>query len=125
MPQELINAKPVSAVIKEFFCSSRSRSSWIRTTPSRKSRTSAASPRRARRPDARARWVRGRDVPPTHYGLVCPIETPRVRTSASSFAGGICQDQPLRLSRTPYRKVCDTKVTDRVEYLSAIEEGHS
>jgi DNA-directed RNA polymerase subunit beta len=125
MPQELINAKPVSAVIKEFFGSSQLSQFMDQNNPlsevTHKRRVSALGPGGLTRERA---GFEVRDVHPTHYGRVCPIETPEgpniglinslavyARTNAYGFL------------ETPYRKVESGKVTDEIEYLSAIEEG--
>jgi len=81
MPHDLINAKPVSAAIKEFFGSSSYLSSWTRRIRCRKSPTNGVYPPSARRFLTRERaGFEVRDVHPTHYGRVCPIETPEGRT---------------------------------------------
>jgi len=125
MPQELINAKPVAAVIKEFFGSSQLSQFMDQNNPlsevTHKRRISALGPGGLTRERA---GFEVRDVHPTHYGRVCPIETPEgpniglinslavyARTNAHGFL------------ETPYRKVENNFVLDQVEYLSAIEEG--
>ncbi|MCK9530109.1 MAG: DNA-directed RNA polymerase subunit beta [Gammaproteobacteria bacterium] len=125
MPQELINAKPVSAAIKEFFGSSQLSQFMDQNNPlseiTHKRRISALGPGGLTRERA---GFEVRDVHPTHYGRVCPIETPEgpniglinslavyARTNAYGFL------------ETPYRKVVEGKVTDEIEYLSAIDEG--
>ncbi|MCA1850852.1 MAG: DNA-directed RNA polymerase subunit beta, partial [Beggiatoa sp.] len=125
MPQELINAKPVSAVIKEFFGSSQLSQFMDQNNPlsevTHKRRISALGPGGLTRERA---GFEVRDVHPTHYGRVCPIETPEgpnigLINSLAVYA----KTNRYGFLETPYRKVSDTKVTDRVEYLSAIEEG--
>ncbi|MBT5232017.1 MAG: DNA-directed RNA polymerase subunit beta, partial [Methylococcales bacterium] len=125
MPQELINAKPVSAAIKEFFGSSQLSQFMDQNNPlsevTHKRRVSALGPGGLARERA---GFEVRDVHPTHYGRVCPIETPEgpnigLINSLSVYA----RTNEYGFLETPYRKVVDNKVTDDIEYLSAIEEG--
>ncbi len=125
MPQELINAKPVSAVIKEFFGSSQLSQFMDQNNPlseiTHKRRVSALGPGGLTRERA---GFEVRDVHPTHYGRVCPIETPEgpnigLINSLAVYA----RTNKYGFLETPYRKVVDSTVTDKVEYLSAIEEG--
>jgi DNA-directed RNA polymerase subunit beta len=125
MPQELINAKPVSAVIKEFFGSSQLSQFMDQTNPlseiTHKRRVSALGPGGLTRERA---GFEVRDVHPTHYGRVCPIETPEgpnigLINSLALFA----RTNWYGFIETPYRKVINHKVTDEIEYLSAIEES--
>ncbi len=125
MPQELINAKPVSAVIKEFFGSSQLSQFMDQNNPlsevTHKRRISALGPGGLTRERA---GFEVRDVHTTHYGRVCPIETPEgpnigLINSLAVYA----KTNRYGFLETPYRKVSDGKVTDKVEYLSAIEEG--
>ena len=125
MPQELINAKPVSAVIKEFFGSSQLSQFMDQTNPlsevTHKRRVSALGPGGLTRERA---GFEVRDVHPTHYGRVCPIETPEgpnigLINSLAVYA----RTNEYGFLETPYRKVVDSRVTDRIDYLSAIEEG--
>ncbi|MGE4648439.1 MAG: DNA-directed RNA polymerase subunit beta, partial [Arenicellales bacterium] len=124
-PQDLINAKPVSAVIKEFFGSSQLSQFMDQTNPlsevTHKRRVSALGPGGLTRERA---GFEVRDVHPTHYGQVCPIETPEgpnigLINSLAIFA----RTNEYGFLETPYRKVVDRKLTDEVMYLSAIEEG--
>ncbi|MGE4634499.1 MAG: DNA-directed RNA polymerase subunit beta [Arenicellales bacterium] len=124
-PQDLINAKPVSAVIKEFFGSSQLSQFMDQTNPlsevTHKRRVSALGPGGLTRERA---GFEVRDVHPTHYGRVCPIETPEgpnigLINSLAIFA----RTNEYGFLETPYRKVVDRKLTDEVMYLSAIEEG--
>jgi DNA-directed RNA polymerase subunit beta len=125
MPQEMINAKPVAAAVKEFFGSSQLSQFMDQNNPlsevTHKRRVSALGPGGLTRERA---GFEVRDVHPTHYGRVCPIETPEgpniglinslavyARTNAYGFL------------ETPYRKVTNARVTGKIEYLSAIEEG--
>ncbi|MCX7898425.1 MAG: DNA-directed RNA polymerase subunit beta [Rhodocyclaceae bacterium] len=125
MPHDLINAKPISAAIKEFFGSSQLSQFMDQTNPlseiTHKRRVSALGPGGLTRERA---GFEVRDVHPTHYGRLCPIETPEgpniglinslalyARTNAYGFL------------ETPYRKVVNGQVTDEIVYLSAIEEG--
>jgi DNA-directed RNA polymerase subunit beta len=125
MPQEMINAKPVAAAVKEFFGSSQLSQFMDQNNPlsevTHKRRVSALGPGGLTRERA---GFEVRDVHPTHYGRVCPIETPEgpniglinslavyARTNAYGFL------------ETPYRKVTNSKATNAIEYLSAIEES--
>ncbi|WP_115717132.1 DNA-directed RNA polymerase subunit beta [Gallaecimonas mangrovi] len=125
MPQDLINAKPISAAVKEFFGSSQLSQFMDQNNPlsevTHKRRISALGPGGLTRERA---GFEVRDVHPTHYGRLCPIETPEgpnigLINSLSSFA----RTNEYGFLETPYRKVVDGQVTDDVEYLSAIEEG--
>jgi len=125
MPQELINAKPVSAVVKEFFGSSQLSQFMDQTNPlsevTHKRRVSALGPGGLTRERA---GFEVRDVHTTHYGRVCPIETPEgpnigLINSLACYA----RTNEYGFLETPYRKVVNGKVTDEVQYLSAIEEG--
>ena len=125
MPQELINAKPVSAVVKEFFGSSQLSQFMDQNNPlsevTHKRRVSALGPGGLTRERA---GFEVRDVHPTHYGRVCPIETPEgpnigLINSLAVYA----RTNQYGFLETPYRKVRDGFVTDETEYLSAIEEG--
>ena len=124
MPQELINYKPVSAVIKEFFGSSQLSQFMDQTNPlseiTHKRRLSALGPGGLTRERA---GFEVRDVHPTHYGRVCPIETPEgpnigLIASLSTFA----RVNEFGFVETPYREAEDGRVTERVRYLSALEE---
>jgi DNA-directed RNA polymerase subunit beta len=125
MPQEIINAKPVSAAVKEFFGSSQLSQFMDQNNPlsqvTHKRRVSALGPGGLARERA---GFEVRDVHATHYGRVCPIETPEgpnigLINSLSVYA----RTNDYGFLETPYRKVVDGKVTDHVDYLSAIEEG--
>jgi DNA-directed RNA polymerase subunit beta len=126
MPQELINAKPVSAVIKEFFGSSQLSQFMDQTNNplsevTHKRRVSALGPGGLTRERA---GFEVRDVHPTHYGRVCPIETPEgpnigLINSLAVYA----RTNEYGFLETPYRKVVNARVTDEIHYLSAIEEG--
>jgi len=125
MPHDLINAKPVSAAIKEFFGSSQLSQFMDQTNPlseiTHKRRVSALGPGGLTRERA---GFEVRDVHPTHYGRVCPIETPEgpnigLINSLALYA----RTNWYGFIETPYRKVIDNKVTDEIEYLSAIEES--
>ncbi|HVE44714.1 MAG TPA: DNA-directed RNA polymerase subunit beta [Gammaproteobacteria bacterium] len=125
MPQDIINAKPVSAAIKEFFGSSQLSQFMDQNNPlseiTHKRRVSALGPGGLSRDRA---GFEVRDVHPTHYGRVCPIETPEgpnigLINSLAMYA----RTNEYGFLETPYRKVADGKVTDEVIYLSAIEEG--
>jgi DNA-directed RNA polymerase subunit beta len=123
-PQELINAKPVAAAIKEFFGSSQLSQFMDQNNPlsevTHKRRVSALGPGGLTRERA---GFEVRDVHPTHYGRVCTIETPEgpnigLINSLAVYA----RSNRYGFLETPYRKVVDGKVTDTVEFLSAIEE---
>ncbi len=125
MPQEIINAKPVSAVIKEFFGSSQLSQFMDQNNPlsevTHKRRISALGPGGLTRERA---GFEVRDVHPTHYGRVCPIETPEgpnigLINSLAVYA----RTNEYGFLETPYRKVVAGRVTDETDYLSAIEEG--
>ncbi len=125
MPQEIINAKPVSAAVKEFFGSSQLSQFMDQNNPlsqvTHKRRVSALGPGGLARERA---GFEVRDVHATHYGRVCPIETPEgpnigLINSLSVYA----RTNDYGFLETPYRKVVNGIVTDQVDYLSAIEEG--
>ena len=126
MPHDLINAKPISAAIKEFFGSSQLSQFMDQTNPlseiTHKRRVSALGPGGLTRERA---GFEVRDVHPTHYGRVCPIETPEgpnigLINSLALFA----RTNQYGFMETPYRKVENGRVTDQIEFLSAIEEGN-
>jgi DNA-directed RNA polymerase subunit beta len=126
MPHDLINAKPISAAIKEFFGSSQLSQFMDQTNPlseiTHKRRVSALGPGGLTRERA---GFEVRDVHPTHYGRVCPIETPEgpnigLINSLALYA----RTNHYGFMETPYRKVTDGHVTDEIEFLSAIEEGN-
>ncbi|KAB2969345.1 DNA-directed RNA polymerase subunit beta [Zoogloea sp.] len=125
MPHDLINAKPISAAIKEFFGSSQLSQFMDQTNPlaeiTHKRRVSALGPGGLTRERA---GFEVRDVHPTHYGRVCPIETPEgpnigLINSLALFA----RTNQYGFLETPYRKVTDGAVTEQIDFLSAIEEG--
>ncbi|KAF0120455.1 MAG: DNA-directed RNA polymerase subunit beta, partial [Xanthobacteraceae bacterium] len=125
MPQDLINAKPAAAAVREFFGSSQLSQFMDQTNPlseiTHKRRLSALGPGGLSRERA---GFEVRDVHPTHYGRICPIETPEgpnigLINSLATFA----RVNKYGFIETPYRKVRDGRVTDEVIYLSAMEEG--
>jgi DNA-directed RNA polymerase subunit beta len=125
LPHDLINAKPISAAIKEFFGSSQLSQFMDQTNPlseiTHKRRVSALGPGGLTRERA---GFEVRDVHPTHYGRVCPIETPEgpnigLINSLALYA----RTNEYGFLETPYRKVVDGRVTDEIHFLSAIEEG--
>ena len=124
-PQDLINAKPVTAAIKEFFGSSQLSQFMDQNNPlseiTHKRRVSALGPGGLTRERA---GFEVRDVHPTHYGRVCPIETPEGPNIGliNSFASYSRANQ-YGFIETPYRKVVNGKVTDEIVYLSAIDEA--
>ena len=126
MPHDLINDKPISAAIKEFFGSSQLSQFMDQTNPlseiTHKRRVSALGPGGLTRERA---GFEVRDVHPTHYGRVCPIETPEgpnigLINSLALYA----RTNKYGFLETPYRKVTNSKVTDQIDFLSAIEEGN-
>ena len=126
MPHDLINSKPISAAIKEFFGSSQLSQFMDQTNPlseiTHKRRVSALGPGGLTRERA---GFEVRDVHPTHYGRVCPIETPEgpnigLINSMALYA----RLNEYGFLETPYRKVIESRVTDQIEYLSAIEESN-
>ena len=125
MPQDMINAKPVAAAVKEFFGSSQLSQFMDQNNPlsevTHKRRVSALGPGGLTRERA---GFEVRDVHPTHYGRVCPIETPEgpnigLINSLAVYA----RTNDYGFLETPYRKVTDGRVTDEIEYLSAIDEA--
>ncbi|RKF14733.1 DNA-directed RNA polymerase subunit beta [Roseovarius spongiae] len=124
MPQDLINAKPAAAAVREFFGSSQLSQFMDQTNPlsevTHKRRLSALGPGGLTRERA---GFEVRDVHPTHYGRMCPIETPEgpnigLINSLATFA----RVNKYGFIETPYRKVVDAQVTDEVQYMSATEE---
>jgi len=125
MPHDLINSKPISAAIREFFGSSQLSQFMDQTNPlseiTHKRRVSALGPGGLTRERA---GFEVRDVHPTHYGRVCPIETPEgpnigLINSLALYA----RLNEYGFLETPYRKVDGSQVTNQIDYLSAIEEG--
>jgi len=125
MPHDLINSKPISAAIREFFGSSQLSQFMDQTNPlseiTHKRRISALGPGGLTRERA---GFEVRDVHPTHYGRVCPIETPEgpnigLINSLALYA----RLNEYGFLETPYRKVVNNKITTQIDYLSAIEEG--
>ena len=125
MPQDLVNAKPVSAAIKEFFGSSQLSQFMDQNNPlseiTHKRRVSALGPGGLTRERA---GFEVRDVHPTHYGRVCPIETPEgpnigLINSLATYA----RTNNYGFLESPYRRVVDSKITDDIDYLSAINEA--
>ena len=125
MPQDMINAKPVAAAIKEFFGSSQLSQFMDQNNPlsevTHKRRVSALGPGGLTRERA---GFEVRDVHPTHYGRVCPIETPEgpnigLINSLATYA----RTNHYGFLESPYRKVVSNKVTDEIDYLSAIDES--
>ncbi|TAL86376.1 MAG: DNA-directed RNA polymerase subunit beta [Candidimonas sp.] len=126
MPHDLINSKPISAAIKEFFGSSQLSQFMDQTNPlseiTHKRRVSALGPGGLTRERA---GFEVRDVHPTHYGRVCPIETPEgpnigLINSMALYA----RLNEYGFLETPYRKIVDGRVSEQIDYLSAIEESH-
>ncbi|MEN9374508.1 MAG: hypothetical protein RIR79_2060, partial [Pseudomonadota bacterium] len=125
MPHDLINSKPISAALKEFFGASQLSQFMDQTNPlaeiTHKRRVSALGPGGLTRERA---GFEVRDVHVTHYGRVCPIETPEgpnigLINSLALYA----RLNEYGFIETPYRRVVESKVTDQIDYLSAIEEG--
>jgi len=124
MPHDLINAKPVSAVVKEFFGSSQLSQFMDQTNPlaelTHKRRLSALGPRGLSRERA---GFEVRDVHPTHYSRICPIETPEgpnigLISSLSTYA----RTNEFGFIETPYRKVTSGRVIDEIDFLTALKE---
>jgi DNA-directed RNA polymerase subunit beta len=125
MPSDLVNAKPAAAAVREFFGSSQLSQFMDQTNPlseiTHKRRMSALGPGGLTRERA---GFEVRDVHPTHYGRICPIETPEgpnigLINSLATYA----QVNPYGFIETPYRRVAKSRVMDEVVYLSAMEEG--
>ena len=125
MPQDMINAKPVAAAIKEFFGSSQLSQFMDQNNPlsevTHKRRVSALGPGGLTRERA---GFEVRDVHPTHYGRVCPIETPEgpnigLMNSLATYA----RTNTYGFLESPYRKVVNNRVTDEIDFLSAIDES--
>jgi DNA-directed RNA polymerase subunit beta len=125
MPQDMVNAKPVAAAMKEFFGSSQLSQFMDQNNPlsevTHKRRVSALGPGGLTRERA---GFEVRDVHPTHYGRVCPIETPEgpnigLINSLANYA----RTNEYGFLETPYRKVINSKLTDQIEFLSAINEA--
>ena len=125
MPQDLVNPRPISAALKDFFSTSQLSQFMDQTNPlseiTHKRRVSALGPGGLTRERA---GFEVRDVHPTHYGRICPIETPEgpnigLINSLATYS----RVNRYGFIESPYRKVIDGKVTDKVEYLSAIEES--
>ena len=125
MPQDLVNAKPVTAVLREFFGSSQLSQFMDQTNPlaevTHKRRLSALGPGGLTRDRA---GFEVRDVHPSHYGRICPVETPEgpnigLISSLASYA----RIDKYGFIESPYRRVLEGKVTDEVSYLSTIEES--
>jgi len=126
MPQDLINPRPITAAMKDFFATSQLSQFMDQTNPlseiTHKRRVSALGPGGLTRERA---GFEVRDVHPTHYGRICPIETPEgpnigLINSLATYASV----NKYGFIESPYRKVIDGKVTDKIEYLSAIEESN-
>src|SRR5581483_1649005 len=126
MPHDLINAKPISAAIKEFFGSSQLSQFMDQTNPlseiTHKRRVSALGPGGLTRERA---GFEVRDVHPTHYGRVCPIETPEgPNIGLINSLALYSRTNKYGFMETPYRRVENGKVTNQIDFLSAIEEGN-
>ena len=125
MPNDLINAKPAVAAVREFFGSSQLSQFMDQTNPlsevTHKRRVSALGPGGLTRERA---GFEVRDVHPTHYGRICPIETPEgPNIGLINCLASFSRVNKYGFIETPYRKVIDHKVTDEVVYLSAMEEA--
>lgn len=126
-PSDLVNAKPVTAVVKEFFSSGQLSQFMDQTNPlseiTHKRRLSALGPGGLTRERA---GFQVRDVHPSHYGRICPIETPEGQNiGLISSLAAYARVNEFGFIETPYRKVVDGKVTDEVKYYTALEEeGH-
>ncbi|WP_294947064.1 DNA-directed RNA polymerase subunit beta [Sulfurivirga sp.] len=125
MPQDLVNAKPVAAAVKEFFGSSQLSQFMDQVNPlseiTHKRRVSALGPGGLTRERA---GFEVRDVHPTHYGRLCPIETPEgPNIGLINTLAVYARTNEYGFLETPYRKVVDGKVTDEIHYISAIDEA--
>ena len=124
MPQDLINAKPITTSLKDFFATSALSQFMDQTNPlseiTHKRRVSALGPGGLTRERA---GFEVRDVHPTHYGRICPIETPEgPNIGLINSLATYCKVNKYGYIESPYKKVVNGKVTDKVEYLSAIDE---
>jgi len=124
MPQDLINAKPITTSLKDFFATSQLSQFMDQTNPlseiTHKRRVSALGPGGLTRERA---GFEVRDVHPTHYGRICPIETPEgPNIGLINSLATYCRVNKYGYIESPYKKVVNGKVTNKIEYLSAIEE---
>ena len=124
MPQDLINAKPITTSLKDFFATSQLSQFMDQTNPlseiTHKRRVSALGPGGLTRERA---GFEVRDVHPTHYGRICPIETPEgPNIGLINSLATYCRVNKFGYIESPYKKVVNGKVTDEIKYLSAIEE---
>ena len=124
MPQDLINAKPITTSLKDFFATNQLSQFMDQTNPlseiTHKRRVSALGPGGLTRERA---GFEVRDVHPTHYGRICPIETPEgPNIGLINSLATYCRVNKYGYIESPYKKVIKSKVTDQIEYLSAIEE---
>ena len=124
MPQDLINAKPITTSLKDFFATSQLSQFMDQTNPlseiTHKRRVSALGPGGLTRERA---GFEVRDVHPTHYGRICPIETPEgPNIGLINSLATYCKVNKFGYIESPYKKIVDGKVTSEIKYLSAIEE---
>ncbi len=124
MPQDLINAKPITTSLKDFFATSQLSQFMDQTNPlseiTHKRRVSALGPGGLTRERA---GFEVRDVHPTHYGRICPIETPEgPNIGLINSLATYCRVNKYGYIESPYKKIINGKVTEQIEYLSAIEE---
>ena len=124
MPQDLINAKPITTSLKDFFATSQLSQFMDQTNPlseiTHKRRVSALGPGGLTRERA---GFEVRDVHPTHYGRICPIETPEgPNIGLINSLATYCRVNKFGYIESPYKKIVDGKVTSEIKYLSAIEE---
>jgi DNA-directed RNA polymerase subunit beta len=124
MPQDLINAKPITTSLKDFFATSQLSQFMDQTNPlseiTHKRRVSALGPGGLTRERA---GFEVRDVHPTHYGRICPIETPEgPNIGLINSLATYCRVNKYGYIESPYKKVLNGKVTEEIKYLSAIEE---
>jgi len=124
MPQDLINAKPITTSLKDFFATSQLSQFMDQTNPlseiTHKRRVSALGPGGLTRERA---GFEVRDVHPTHYGRICPIETPEgPNIGLINSLATYCRVNKFGYIESPYKKIVNGKVTSEIEYLSAIEE---
>ena len=124
MPQDLINAKPITTSLKDFFATSQLSQFMDQTNPlseiTHKRRVSALGPGGLTRERAGSEV---RDVHPTHYGRICPIETPEgPNIGLINSLATYCRVNKFGYIESPYKKVVNGKVSEEIKYLSAIEE---
>ena len=123
MPQDLINAKPITTSLKDFFATSQLSQFMDQTNPLSEITHKRKFGFRPRRSEPRKSRFEVRDVHPTHYGRICPIETPEgPNIGLINSLATYCRVNKFGYIESPYKKVANGKVTSEIKYLSAIEE---